>query len=192
MGILFHIIVENNISTRFEIYLDHLQFLGTILKEVQSFYDSWNVSRRRCFAWINRATLSNRAVGTGGRGNCPPASYFGRSVDPISTGRANYAHLITTPPRFLIFRPSYGPVQRRRAELRRRHLTLNSQQGLRAKTCKSWAHMELVRWLVFFSKGASTKLESTWLFCLMVNALDWYQCGSLKGLGTICYVKINI
>ena len=50
MGTLFYKIVENIISTGFGIYLDHLQFLVTMLKGVQSFYDSWNVSRRRCFA----------------------------------------------------------------------------------------------------------------------------------------------
>ena len=66
-------------------YLDYLQFLDTMLKGVQSFYDSWNVSRRRCFAWINRATLSNRAAGTDGRDICPPGPYFERSVDPILT-----------------------------------------------------------------------------------------------------------
>ena len=98
------------VSTRFGIYLDYLQFLGTMLKGVQSFYDSWNVSRRRCFAWINRATLSNRPVGTSGRDDCLPAPYFERSVDPISIWRADYAHLIRHTGRncFSVFQISFS------------------------------------------------------------------------------------
>ena len=51
-----------------------------------------------------------RAVGTGGRGNCPTTTPgLGRSVIPITTmGGADYAqHITTDPPP--IFRPSYGP-----------------------------------------------------------------------------------
>ena len=35
---------------------------------------------------------------------------FGRSVNPISTKGAYYAHQITTGRHLWIFRPSYGPV----------------------------------------------------------------------------------
>ena len=47
--------------------------------------------------------------GQGGRGAADILVY-GRSVNPISTRRADCAHHITTRPPLQIFRPSFGPV----------------------------------------------------------------------------------
>ena len=149
-----------------------------MLKGVQSFYDSWNVSRRRCFAWINRATLSSRAVGTGGRG-LPPTPYFGSSVNPISTGRADYAHLINTPP------PRFSDFP----------TALSNEEELSWEDAiwpwilsRDWERKLVNRepiWnsfvvLFFFKRG----IHKTWVpLIFLLNAqCSWLmQCGSLRG-----------